>query len=113
MGGRKQRETLTALELITEKVRTVWGCGDKWVASMLSLDMTGAFDHASHLRLIHILRNKKIPSWIVNWVVSFLKDRQATIKIYSSNQILEILKQEYLRDHPYHRYCSCFTTKSL
>ena len=48
---------------------------------MLCLDITGAFDHVSHPRLLHILRRCGIPSRIVNWVESFLQDRQSTIQI--------------------------------
>ena len=59
---------------------------------MLSLDVTGAFDHASHLRLIYILKSKWIPLWIINWVTSFLEDGQATIKIHSQESALRDVK---------------------
>ena len=48
---------------------------------MLCLDAAGAFDHVSHPRLLHILRWHRVPNWIVNWVESFLQDRQSTIQI--------------------------------
>jgi hypothetical protein len=79
MGARRGRDTTSALELITEQVYTIWGCGRKYVASMLSLDMAGAFDNASHPRLLHILKRTGIPPWIVNWTESFLTDRETTL----------------------------------
>ena len=81
MGARSRRNTITALDLLTEQIHTIWNCGNQWVASMLCLDVTGAFDHVSHPQLLHILRQYGIPTWIVNWVESFLQDRQSTLQI--------------------------------
>lgn len=81
MGGRKHRDTTSALELITEQIHTVWSKGGDWIASVLSLDMTGAYDHADHIRLINILRQRGLPEWIVLWVESFLSDRTSTLRI--------------------------------
>ena len=88
MGARSKRDTITALDLLTEQIHTVWNCGNQWVASMLSLDMAGAFDNASHPRLLHILRRLGIPNWIVQWVESFLQDRFSTIQIISEESEL-------------------------
>ena len=84
MGARQQRDTTTALELLTEQIHMVWARGVAsrwWIASMLCLDMAGAFDNASHKRLIHILQNKGIPTRIVQWVGSFLSDRWSSLTI--------------------------------
>jgi len=48
---------------------------------MLCLDMAGAFDNASHKRLTHILQNKRVPTRTVQWVESFLTDRQSSLTI--------------------------------
>ena len=81
MGARKGRGTDTALQLLTEQIHTIWGQGNDKVASILSLDIAGAFDHVSHIRLIHNMRKRKIPTWITNWVESFLKNRTTTITV--------------------------------
>uniref|UniRef100_A0A9Q8UTM3 RNA-directed DNA polymerase from mobile element jockey n=1 Tax=Passalora fulva TaxID=5499 RepID=A0A9Q8UTM3_PASFU len=83
MGGRQKRSTLTAVELITEQIRHIWHYGNNKVASLLSLDISGAFDNVSHARLLHILRMKSIPAWIVHFVQSFLKDRTTQILLGS------------------------------
>ena len=80
MGGRKGRSTETALELLTEQVRTVWASGN-FVASLLSLDISGAFDTVNPIRLLDILRKKGIPSWVVRWIRSFLMDRTTRLVI--------------------------------
>lgn len=64
-GARRSRSVETALEAITESVHTVWGCGrgcgKGYVASLLSLDVAGAFENVSHQRLLHNLREQRVP----------------------------------------------------
>ena len=57
MGARLSRSTETALELLIAQVKTVWGSG-KFVASLLSLDILGAFDTINSTKLLDILRKK-------------------------------------------------------
>ena len=81
MGARRGRSTESALELLTEQVHTVWGQGNDKVATLLSMDVAGAFDTVSHQRLIHNLRKRKIPKWITDWTESFLSERRTTLTI--------------------------------
>ncbi len=62
-------------------MHTVWDCGKNKVASLLSLDMAGAFDNVFHHRLLHNLRQKGIPKLIVNWTRSFLTDRETSLTL--------------------------------
>jgi len=80
MGNRKSRSTDTALELLVEQIHTVWEAKDQ-VASVLSLDIVGAFDTVNHLRLLDNLRKKQIPQWFVQLVRSFLTDRKTTLVV--------------------------------
>ena len=70
MGNRKQRSTETALKLLLEQIHTVWGL--KKVASVLSLDIAGAFDTVNHTRLLDNLRIKGLPRWLIQIIGSFL-----------------------------------------
>lgn len=81
MGGRGGKSTETARELLTEQVHTVWGQGQDRVATILSIDVAGAFDTVSHRRLLHNLKKRKIPGWMAKWVGSFLEDRHTTLAI--------------------------------
>ena len=89
MGARRKRSTETALETIVDAVHTVWDCGKNKVASLLSLDMAGAFDNVSHHRLLHNLRQKGIPELIVNWTRSFLTDRETSLTLGRMTSRLE------------------------
>ena len=80
MGAQTGRSTETALELLVEQVRTVWGSG-KFVASLLSLDISGAFDCVNPIRLLDILRKKGFPPWVVQWVRAFITSRSTTLVI--------------------------------
>ena len=73
MGARMKRSATTALQLIIEQVHTIWGFpGPQRVATLLSLDISGVFNHVSHERLIANLQKRRIPTQIVQWVYSFL-----------------------------------------
>lgn len=81
MGAHKRKSTETALELLVELIHTVWDCNKKNVASLLSLDVAGAFDHVSHPQLLHNLRSKSISEYIIRWTKSFLKERSISVTI--------------------------------
>ncbi|RKF79934.1 hypothetical protein GcM3_050030 [Golovinomyces cichoracearum] len=52
MGARKNRSTLSALELLTSTVQTAWKANPGRTVSMLSLDFKGAYDNVSAKRLL-------------------------------------------------------------
>lgn len=78
MGARKGRSTETALALLLSQIRAAWEAPGA-VATVLSLDMLGAFDRVIRERLIHVLRSKIIPRSIYGWVNSFMTDRRTTL----------------------------------
>src|SRR5271167_4172872 len=55
MGARKGRSVETALELLVEQVHTIWGTGNN-VATLLSMDVLGAYDTVNATRLLDVLR---------------------------------------------------------
>ena len=52
--------------------------------------MTGAYDRVSHERLIHNLRQKRIPEWVTRYVKSFLSERTTRLSFagYTSEPII-------------------------
>ena len=59
MGNRKNRSIETALDLLVEQIHTIWK--EKHIASVLSLDIAGAFDTVNHVQLLDNLRKKRVP----------------------------------------------------
>src|SRR5437763_15304225 len=80
MGARKKRSTLSAMDLLSSYMERAWKAQRGCVVSMLSLDLTGAFDNISHKRLLHILHRKGFPEWLVRFVSSFLTERRTRIR---------------------------------
>ncbi len=68
MGNRPGRSTELAVTIVQEAVYTAWSHGA--VASLLQLDIKGAFDTVNHLRLLDTLRGLGFPLWVVRWVRS-------------------------------------------
>jgi Reverse transcriptase (RNA-dependent DNA polymerase)/Endonuclease-reverse transcriptase len=77
MGNRKNRSTELAVRLVTEAVRTAWSYGA--VASLLQLDIKGAFDTVNHIRLLDTMRKQGFPMWVVRWAGSYLEARTARL----------------------------------
>jgi hypothetical protein len=63
---------------LTAQIKTIWGSG-KFVASLLSLDISGAFDTVNPIRLLDILREKGFPGWVVRWIRAFITDRKTIL----------------------------------
>ena len=74
---RKGRSTKSALFLLTSQVEKVWK--EEIVASLLSLDISEAYDRVLPEILKKILERKKIPSWCVNWIFSFTTQRKTSL----------------------------------
>jgi ribonuclease HI len=79
IGGRKGRSVDHTLHTIIEKIYEAWNSPEPQVASLLLLDVSGAFDNISHARLLHNLRKRRIDERTVRWIASFLADRSTVI----------------------------------
>lgn len=88
-GARAERSTDLALSNLTSQIRTIQKSGGKKTATLLSLDVSKAFDRVSHPRLIHNLRKRQIPILLTNWISSFLSNRRTMIRIgnYTSQEM--------------------------
>ncbi len=67
------------LDLLIDQVHTMWDCEIKYVIFMLSLDVVEAFNQVSHIRLLHMLKMKRMLSYIIKWICSFLKNRETSL----------------------------------
>ena len=78
-GGRKLASTDHAIHLLLQRIHKAWDDGN--VASLLLLDVSGAFDNVSRQRLLHNLRKRRVNQTLVRWIDSFLKDRSSILKL--------------------------------
>lgn len=77
--GRKGRSIDHVLYTIIEKIYEAWNSPEPQVASLLLLDVSGAFDNILHARLLHNLRKRRIDERTVRWITSFLANRSTVI----------------------------------
>ncbi len=64
--------------MLVKLIHAAWQANDE-ITSSLSLDMTWAFDTVVPVRLLHNLRKRCIPQWLVNFIYSFLSDRSTSL----------------------------------
>lgn len=79
VGGRKAASCEHGIHLLFEKVFAAWR--QRKVASLLLLDVSGAFDNVSHERLLHNLRKRGIHPQLVGWMGSYLQGRSTNIRL--------------------------------
>jgi hypothetical protein len=77
MGNREHRSTELAIRLVVAQVQEAWR--QKATASLLQLDISGAFDTVNHTRLLATLREFGFPKWLVLWIRAWLTDRVAIL----------------------------------
>ena len=78
-GGRKLASTEHALHFLLQRIYQAWSEGK--VASLLLLDVSGAYDNVSRQRLLHNLRKRRVSDSIVRWTDSFLCNRSTILKL--------------------------------
>jgi hypothetical protein len=84
MGACPSRFIDTALNLLVQQIHATSQNKDG-VATLLSLNMSGAFDRVVPPRLLNNRRERKISEWIVKWVGSFISNRTTTLCLPSYN----------------------------
>ena len=77
-GGRPGRTTTDAIHYLTNKIHTAWR--NNKVASVLFLDVEGAFPNAVTTRLIENLKKRRIPQSIVKFIQQLLTNRRTRLK---------------------------------
>ena len=77
-GGRPGRTTTDAIHYLVHKIKAAWR--DDQVASVLFLDVEGAFPNAVTNRLIHNLKKRRIPSILVDFITRLLTNRRTRLR---------------------------------
>src|SRR5437763_2000057 len=85
-GGRKSTSTEHAIHLLLEKIHAAWKTDDEMVASLLLLDVSGAYDNVSHIRLTHTIRKLGFHEDLVGWTASYLRARTGRLRLMEGLQ---------------------------
>ncbi len=84
MGARSSRLIDTALNFLVQQIHAIWQNKDG-MATLLILDMTGAFGKVVPAHLLHNMRITKMPERIVKGVGSFISNRTTSLCLPSYN----------------------------
>ena len=76
--GRPGRSTVDAIQYLVHKISTAWR--ENKVASVLFLDVEGAFPNAVNAKLIHNLKKRRVPKAIVQFITQLLQNRRTKLK---------------------------------
>lgn len=79
MGGRRQHSTDDAFIILTSWIHQKWREGK--IVSGLFLDVKSAYPSVHKRRLLHTLKSKNCPAYIVQQIDSFLEDRTTTLRL--------------------------------
>src|SRR5579859_3307182 len=71
--GRPGRMGEEAMIMLMEKIMHAWK--EREVYSTVFMDVAGAFNNVHRERLLHNMKKRKVPDFIVRWTESFLKER--------------------------------------
>ena len=77
-GGRPGRTGEEAMTMLVEKITHAWK--EKEVYSAVFMDVAGAFNNVHHERLLHNMKKRKVPRYIVRWAKSFLEGRGTRLR---------------------------------
>ena len=64
--------------ILSESIHQAWKDGN--IFSAIFMDVSEAFNNVHHMRLIHNMRKRKIPSEIAQWMLSFLSNRSIRMR---------------------------------
>jgi hypothetical protein len=78
-GGRKLASTEHSIHFLLQRIHHAWSQG--MVATLLFLDVSGAYDNVCCERLLHNLRKRRVDPRIIRWIASFLRGRSTTLKL--------------------------------
>jgi hypothetical protein len=73
LGGRRQRSAIDAVLSLVNQIEEAKS--KKHITSVLFLDVKGAFDNVSKVRLIDTLHQMAFPTQILQWVSQFMSKR--------------------------------------
>ena len=77
----KHKLTDTTLQLIIEKIHTVWSDTRRRVVSLLSLNEKNVFNNVMHSRLLHDMKKRRVFRLLLEFVKNFLRNRRIMITI--------------------------------
>lgn len=87
MGGRRQRSAQDAILALVHDVELGWA--QEQVSTALFLDVKGAFDNVSKVRLLQTMQQMGLPRQLVQWVDHFMSKREIALAFDGDREALQ------------------------
>jgi hypothetical protein len=88
MNERKNRSCETILKLLTKQIHTIWNMSKDKITTLLSMNITKAYNHVLRERLQHNLKKRRISTWIIAWTSSFMQDKKINLIVRARQTIM-------------------------
>ncbi|PNP76572.1 hypothetical protein FNYG_09991 [Fusarium nygamai] len=73
--------TTKALQYLLNNVYSAWTGKFRRLATIMGLDITGAYDRVERVKLMKILQDTGLPEWMLSFIWSFLTDRSTDMRL--------------------------------
>ncbi|RBQ76961.1 hypothetical protein FVER14953_12340 [Fusarium verticillioides] len=73
--------TTKALQYLLNNVYSAWTGNFRRLATLMGLDITGAYDRVERSKLMKILQDAGLPEWMLSFIWSFLTDRSTDMRL--------------------------------
>ena len=87
-GGRPGRTAEDVMTVLSERIYHAWK--EREIYSAVFMDVAGAFNNVHHERLMHNMKQRRIPLSFVKWTESFLEGQSTQLRFNSS--IMEAIR---------------------
>jgi hypothetical protein len=84
----KSRSCETILKLLTKQIHTIWNMSKNKITTLLSMNIIEAYEHVSREKLLHNLKKRQIPKWIVVWTNNFMQDKRINFIVKAKQTII-------------------------
>jgi hypothetical protein len=85
---RKSRSCEIILKLLTKQIHTIWNMNKDKITTLLSMNVIEAYDHVSREKLLHNLKKRRISTWIIAWISSFMQDKKINLIVKTRQTIM-------------------------
>ena len=92
--AKREKKIETTLKMLTKEIHAIWKQDRDKVITIMSVNVVEAYDHVSHVRLLHNLKKRKISNWIIQWIKNFLKERRSSITFEKKISAISIINAE-------------------
>jgi hypothetical protein len=99
MNERKNRSCEIILKLLTKQIHTIWNMSKNKMTTLLSMNVIKTYNHVLRERLLHNLKKRRISTWIVARINSFMQNKKSILSWKRNKRLWTTLTSTYRKNH--------------